>query len=69
MSKMKTKQTKSRFWLVMGAVNTLALFYPINIYRGAGDGDAQLLAALFLVGTLFVLGLVDTVSVVFAYLL
>jgi len=69
MSKTKTKQSKNLFWLVMAAINAAVMSYPVSIYRNAGNSEAQLFAALLLVGLLFVLGVVDTVSIVFEYLL
>ena len=65
----KTQRPKNQFWLVLGALNALAMSYPISIYRSADGGDAQLFAALLMIGILFVLGVADTVGIVFAYLI
>ncbi|MBV9086559.1 MAG: hypothetical protein JOY79_03670 [Acidobacteriaceae bacterium] len=65
----KTHGPKNQFWLVLAALNALAMSYPISVYRGTEGGDAQLLAALLLVGILFVLAVADTVTIVFAYLI
>ena len=65
----KTQKPKNRVWLVHGALNALAMSYPINAHRLADGGDTQLFAALLMIGILFVLAVTDTVSIVFAYLI
>ncbi len=69
MSKSKQKRPTNRFWLALGGFNVLAMFYPVSYYLGATSGDTQLFAALLLLCICFVLGIADTVSIVFAYLI
>jgi hypothetical protein len=69
MSKTKNNRPTNRFWLVLGCLNVLAMFYPVSLLRGVSSGDGQLFASIVLLGMLFVLGIADTVGVLLAYLL
>lgn len=69
MSKTKHSGPTDRFWLVLGGVNVLAMFYPVSLLLDRSSGDGQLLASVLLVGILFVLGIADSVSIMLAYLL
>jgi hypothetical protein len=69
MSKTKHNRPTKRFWLVLGGLNVLALFYPVSLFLDVTSGDGQLFPSLLFLGILFVLAIADTVSIVFAYLL
>ena len=69
MSKAKNNRPTSRFWLVLGGVNVLAMSYPISVFRAVDGGDGQLFASLLLLGILFVLGIADSVGILLAYCL
>jgi len=57
---------KNRFWLVLALTNLLTLSYPIILLHRAETADAQLLAALALIGSVFLLLIVDFVSILVA---
>lgn len=61
---MKEKKPTKHLWTVLGAVNVLAPTYPINLFHRANSVDETLYAALVLMGSVFLLVVVDTVSVV-----
>lgn len=68
MTMIKTKRPTNRFWVVLGALNVLAILYPIGLALRADSGDAHLFAAVVLIGIVFLLAIADTVSIVAAYL-
>jgi hypothetical protein len=61
---MKRDKPNTHFWKVLTTVNVLALIYPINLVHRAGNADENLFAAFALVGSLFLLMVVDAVSIV-----
>jgi hypothetical protein len=63
---MKTKKPTTAFWMVLTMVNVLALIYPIRLVLGATGVDQNLFAACVLVLSLFLLVVVDAVSIVVA---
>ena len=63
---MKRNKSNTNFWLVLAAVNVLALTYPINLLFRAEGADEKLMAPVVLIGSLFLLLLGDAVSIVVA---
>ncbi|HZW92834.1 MAG TPA: hypothetical protein VFF64_07770 [Candidatus Eremiobacteraceae bacterium] len=63
---MKTNKPSTEFWTVLAVVNVLALTYPINLLLRANSVDENFLATCVLVGSLFLLVVVDAVSIVAA---
>jgi hypothetical protein len=57
----------SRFWFVLTAINLLALSYPIILFHRAETTDASLFAMFVLIGCVFLLTVIDAVSIVIAY--
>jgi hypothetical protein len=56
----------NRFWFVLTALNLLALSYPIILLHRAETMDASLFAAFVLIGCVFLLTVIDFVSIVIA---
>jgi hypothetical protein len=63
---MKTNKPTTEFWAVLTMVNVLALIYPIHLLLRAVSIDENLFATFVLVGSLFLLVVVDAVSIVIA---
>ena len=63
---MKTNKPTTEFWTVLTMVNVLALTYPIHLLLRANNVDENLFASCVLVGSLFLLVVVDAVSIVVA---
>jgi hypothetical protein len=63
---MKTNKPTTEFWTVLSMVNVLALIYPIRFMLRADSADENLFATCLLVGFLFLLVVVDAVSIVVA---
>jgi hypothetical protein len=63
---MKTNKPTTEFWAVLTMVNVLALIYPIHLLLRAVSVDENLFATFVLVGSLFLLVVVDAVSIVIA---
>jgi hypothetical protein len=63
---MKTNKPTTDFWAVLTMVNVLALIYPIHLLLRAVSVDENLFATFVLVGSLFLLVVVDAVSIVIA---
>ena len=61
---MKRNKPSTQFWTVLSTVNLVALIYPINLLHRAESADENLFAAFALVGSLFLLMVVDAVSIV-----
>ena len=61
----KNKPT-NRFWFVLAAVNLLVVSYPIGLLHTASTSDVHLFATLVLIGCVFLLAVVDSVSIVMA---
>ncbi len=61
---MKRSKPATEFWTVLAVVNVLALIYPINLILRANSVDENLLASGVLIGSLFLLVVVDAVSIV-----
>jgi len=63
---MKNKTPTREFWKVLATGNVLALFYPIGLLHRAESADETLFATIVLVGFVFVLAVVDALSIVAA---
>jgi hypothetical protein len=63
---MKTNKPTTEFCAVLTMVNVLALIYPIHLLLRAVSVDEKLFATFVLVGSLFLLVVVDAVSIVIA---
>jgi hypothetical protein len=63
---MKTNKPTTEFWTVVTMVNVLGLIYPIHLLLRAVSVDENLFATFVLVGSLFLLVVVDAVSIVIA---
>jgi hypothetical protein len=64
---MAKKSPTNRFWSVLGALNVLAMVYPVILSRQADSEGAQLVATCVLAVVVFLLAIVDTISIVLAY--
>ena len=64
---MAKTRCKSRFWTILGAVNLLAIAYPISMLLGADTQGEMLLGAVALFGAGLVLAIADIISVLLAY--
>ena len=63
---MKTNKPTTEFWTVLTMVNVLGLIYPIHLLLRAVSVGENLFATFVLVGSLFLLVVVDAVSIVIA---
>jgi predicted neutral ceramidase superfamily lipid hydrolase len=63
---MKRNKSNSKFWPVLTTVNIVTLVYPINLLLRANSVDENLLAAFALIGLVFLLMVVDAVSILVA---
>jgi len=55
---------KNRFWLVLALTNLLSVTYTIILFRRAETADTHLLAALALIGCVFILAVIDLLAVI-----
>ena len=60
---MKRNKPTKWFWTVLGTINILALIYPIQLFVRAESLYESLFAICVLIGFLFVLVVVDAVSI------
>ena len=65
---MTQKTPKTKFWLILAALNIAALLYPVGLYLQADSNDTQLSAIIVVVGIAFVLAVTDTVSALLVYM-
>jgi hypothetical protein len=63
---MKTNKPTKEFWTVLTMGNVLGLIYPFHLLLRANSVDEKLFASCVLVGSLFLLVVVDAVSIVVA---
>ena len=63
---MKMDKPTTEFWTVLTMVNVLGLIYPIHLLLRANSVDKNLFATCVLVGSLFLLAVVDAVSLMVA---
>jgi hypothetical protein len=62
----RNNKSNTQFWSVLTALNVVALIYPINLLLGANSADENLFAAFALIGLIFLLLVVDAVSILVA---
>ena len=65
---MTQRNPKTRFWAILTMINVVAMIYPVKLYFQADNSDAQLLAAIVLLGAAFLLAITNAVSAILAYL-
>jgi hypothetical protein len=63
---MNRSKPTTEFWTVLTMVNLLGLIYPIHLLLRANSVEENLFAICVLVGSLFLLVVVDAVSIVVA---
>jgi len=61
----KNKPT-TQFWRVLAIGNILAMIYPVSLLLRADGSDDNLFAIVALIGSVFLLMVVDAISVVVA---
>lgn len=61
---MKRPKSKTRFWITLATINILSVIYPINLIHGAKSVPQNFFAAFALIGVVFVLVVMDAVSLV-----
>jgi uncharacterized membrane protein YhaH (DUF805 family) len=63
---MKKTMRSAQFCTVLALVNVVVLIYPIKLLVGAESAGDSLIAALMFIGLVFLLVVVDAVSLVVA---
>jgi len=63
---MKENKSNTAFWAVLAVVNALGLIYPVNLLLRAENTNETLFAALRFIGFVFLLVVVDGISIVVA---
>jgi hypothetical protein len=63
---MKSDKSRRNLWMVLALVNVLALLYPINLSLRAKSVDEKLFATFVIIASIFLLALVDAISIVAA---
>jgi len=63
---MTTSKPRTRFWMALATVNGLTLVYPIILLRRAGSVEENLFAAFAFIGSIFLLVVLDAISIVVA---
>jgi hypothetical protein len=63
---MKSDKSGRDLWIVLALANVLALVYPINLSLRAKSVDENLFATFVLIASIFLLALVDAISIVAA---
>jgi hypothetical protein len=66
---MQRKKPHTCFWTVLATTNVLALIYPMDLLHDAKSGDESLFGAILLIGLVFLLLVVDAVSILSADLI
>jgi hypothetical protein len=61
---MKRNKSSKGFSIALALVNVLALLYPISLLLRAKSVDENLFATFVLIASVFLLALVDTISLV-----
>jgi hypothetical protein len=65
---MKIYKTSSRFWIVLGLINVLAMAYPISLFQSVENSGGNIVSVLVLFVVMFVLLITDVISIAIAYL-
>lgn len=63
---MKNTKPSPQFWTVLTTLNVLALVYPIHLLLHAENPGESLLATLAFIGLVFLLAVIDAVSIMVA---
>jgi hypothetical protein len=63
---MKSDKSRRDLWIVLALANVLALVCPINLSLRATSVDENLFATFVLIASIFLLALVDAISIVAA---
>ena len=66
MRKIKSNRSRARFWIILIAINVLAIGYFLRLYLRALTSDEQLFAAMALIFVAFLMVIADIVSIVLA---
>lgn len=66
---MERKKSHTRFWTVLASINVLTLIYPMDLLHCAKSGDESPFGAILLIGLVFLLVVVDAVSILAADLI
>lgn len=61
---MKRPKSKPTFWITLATINILSVIYPINLIHAAKSLAENFVAALALIGVMFVLVVIDAISIV-----
>ncbi len=64
---MKSKVSKTRFWMTLATVNVLAMGYPTNLVLRADTDLARLGAVFAFIAIVFLLFICDAIGVLIAY--
>jgi hypothetical protein len=65
---MKRKTASDKFWVVLLIANVLAVIVSVTLVNGAEDAGAWPVAVLVTMGTICILLITDTLSIVVRYL-
>ncbi len=65
---MKRKTASDRFWVLLLFTNVLAVVVSVTLVNRAEDAGAWPVAVLVTIGTIVVLMITDTISIVVRYL-
>ncbi|MGA8309605.1 MAG: hypothetical protein WB755_06220 [Terriglobales bacterium] len=63
---MKSDKSRRDLWMVLALVNVLALVYPINLSLRSKSVDENLFVTFVFIASIFLLALVDAISIVAA---
>jgi hypothetical protein len=66
MKQIKSSGSEARFWMILIAINVLAIGYVLELYLRAVTSDEQLFAAMALIFVAFLMVIADIVSIVLA---
>lgn len=63
---MKSEKSNTRLWTAVAALNVIALTYPVRLLLNANSADENLVAAFTFIGVIFLLVVLDALSIVIA---
>jgi len=64
---MAKSDSRERFWTILIGTNLLAMLYPTGNLLHADSIDQRIVAAVIVVGVLFLLGVIDAIAIVLSY--
>lgn len=64
---MSQPNQKAKFWAILMLINIAVIVYPINLYTNADSNEQEISALVVLVGTGFVMAIIDAVCALMAY--